>query len=290
MTWPTGSITTTNTDAGTDSPASARADLLAMEQVVNQIIANGEPMTLAGTQTIAGAKTFSTPPGGVPGRVIGYNYIDSTGGATAGTYTPPAGYSWVEVELQGPGGGGAGAATTTNAQAGGGGGSGGYLRFVMTAAQLGSSIAFSLAAGGTAGAAGGAGGNASNSTFGTWVAQGGQGAPAPGAESTAGVAIGGARGFANAGTGTVLMAVDGVSGCPGTWTGATSSDGGDGGNSFLGQGAKAGKKVVGATGVAAGRGIGYGYGGGGGGTWGASGSSVGSAGGASFLRVTAYSS
>jgi len=62
MSWPTGAITTTNTDAGTDSPASARADLLATEQAVNQIIANGEPVTLAGTQTIVGTKTFSAAP------------------------------------------------------------------------------------------------------------------------------------------------------------------------------------------------------------------------------------
>lgn len=133
MTWPTGSITTTNTDAGADSPASARADLLAMEQVVNQIIANGEPMTLAGTQTIAGAKTFATPPGGVPGRLLNVQVF-----ATAGdvTYTPTAGTNWLIVEMIGGGGAGGGTAATGAGQAaiGANGGSGGYMKFKVNAA------------------------------------------------------------------------------------------------------------------------------------------------------------
>jgi len=40
MTWPTVAVDTTDTDAGTDSPASARADLLDLIQKVNQIIAH----------------------------------------------------------------------------------------------------------------------------------------------------------------------------------------------------------------------------------------------------------
>lgn len=288
MTWPTGSITTTNTDAGTDSPASARADLLAVEQALNLIIANGEPMTLAGTQTIAGAKTFSTPPGGVPGRVIGYNYIDSTGGATSGTYTPPAGYAWVEVELQAAGGGGAGASTSTNAQAGGGGGGGGYVRFVMTAAQLGASASFSLAAAGLGGAAGAAGGNASSSSFALWSVTGGSGGATPSAESTLGWSAGGSSGGYSTGTGTLLVGRGGRPGENGYWYSATQSSGGRGGDSFMGQGGTGGRKI-GSTSLVADTGAGFGGGGGG---YGAYGSNAvgGAAGGASFMRVTAYSS
>ena len=41
MTWPTGSIPTANLDAATDSPALARADLLALAQAVNLMIGHG---------------------------------------------------------------------------------------------------------------------------------------------------------------------------------------------------------------------------------------------------------
>lgn len=40
MTWPTVAVVTTNTDAGTDSPATARSDLLDAIQKLNQMIAH----------------------------------------------------------------------------------------------------------------------------------------------------------------------------------------------------------------------------------------------------------
>lgn len=40
MTWPTVAVTTTNTDAGTDSPATARSNILDAMQKLNQIIAH----------------------------------------------------------------------------------------------------------------------------------------------------------------------------------------------------------------------------------------------------------
>ena len=40
MTWPTAAISTANMDAGTDSPATARADLLQLTQQVNQLQAH----------------------------------------------------------------------------------------------------------------------------------------------------------------------------------------------------------------------------------------------------------
>lgn len=61
MTWPapdsSSNIATTNTDAGTDSPASARTDMLALinevnslKALVNSIINNGQPITIAGSE------------------------------------------------------------------------------------------------------------------------------------------------------------------------------------------------------------------------------------------------
>lgn len=52
MTWPTGSISTANLDAATDSPALARADLLALAQAVNLMIGHGG--TLPGEMKIFG--------------------------------------------------------------------------------------------------------------------------------------------------------------------------------------------------------------------------------------------
>ena len=62
MTWPTGSVVTTDLDAATDSPANARDDILSALQKLNQIIDHGEPVLLSGSQTLAGTKTFSSSP------------------------------------------------------------------------------------------------------------------------------------------------------------------------------------------------------------------------------------
>lgn len=81
MTWPTGAVNTANTDASTDSPANARADFLDLEQKVNQIIANGEPVRQAGNQTIDGTKTFSSSPsvpvGATNGQAVNKGQMDS---------------------------------------------------------------------------------------------------------------------------------------------------------------------------------------------------------------------
>ncbi len=291
MTWPAGSITTTNTDAGTDSPASARADILATQQVVNQIVANGEPMTLAGAQTITGTKAFATPPSGIPGRLLDHTYWSSVGGSLSGSYVPPAGTAYIEVELQGAGGGGAGATATTNAQAGGGGGGGGYIRFTMTAAQVGASASFSLAAGGAGGAAGSAGTTAGVSSFAGWNAAGGLGAQLPAPEYTSGASIGGPGGGYGTGTGVLLIYRQGAAGSPGYWHSATDVLGGTGGDSYLGSGGYGGSRVPlssGAAVVGAQGGSGYGGGGGGAGTYGG-GAPTGGNGGPAFLVVRAYS-
>ena len=53
MAWPEGEISTTNTDQGTDNPQQARADILAMMLLVNQMLA-ARPMTQDGAVVFAG--------------------------------------------------------------------------------------------------------------------------------------------------------------------------------------------------------------------------------------------
>lgn len=224
------------------------------------------------------------------GRVVAYNYIlGTTFSSVSGTYSPPAGYAWVEVEIQAAGGSGAGAssAVSTNSQAGGGGQAGAYVRFVMSAAQLGASASYFINPPGSAASGGAAGNNGGNAGFAAWVAGGGSGAAAPPTASTSGSSWGaGGAGGVTSGTGTLLFSVDGGEGDPGYWFSGTEAHGGRGGDSFLGKGGRGGFRV-GANSWLTSRGVGYGQGSGGGGTYGVS--SMGSDyGGIGFIRITAY--
>lgn len=62
MTWPTGAVSTVDLDASSDSPANARDDILSAIQKLNEITENGEPVALAGNQSVAGTKTFASSP------------------------------------------------------------------------------------------------------------------------------------------------------------------------------------------------------------------------------------
>lgn len=80
MTWPTGSIPTTNLDAAADSPASARADLLTMAQQINLMRAwiGGDEVSLAvsGTVDIGGQTSNRIVLGSGSGAItsLGSNY------------------------------------------------------------------------------------------------------------------------------------------------------------------------------------------------------------------------
>lgn len=136
MTWPTVPVSTTNTDASSDSPANARADILDLQQKVNEMIAV-EPV----------------------GRLIGVRLITSNG-----TYTPTAGTKFVIVEAIGGGGGGCGGPVPISGRVcvtpGGQGGA--YAKVLVTSGFSGVSVTVGVAgnggdsAGSTPGSDGGA--------------------------------------------------------------------------------------------------------------------------------------
>lgn len=105
MTWPTGAVVLTNTDASTDSPASARADLLDALQKINTIIANGEAVWLSGNQTVGGVKTFSSSPvvptGAASGNAVNKGQMDAAiTAATPDASTTVSGLSELATSAQ----------------------------------------------------------------------------------------------------------------------------------------------------------------------------------------------
>lgn len=116
MTWPTAPVSTTNTDASSDSPANARADILDLQQKVNEMIAV-EPV----------------------GRLIGVRVFSTPG---ASVYTPTVGTKSVLVECVGGGGGGVGMPSVSSGyRTGGSGGWGGsYAKSYLTSGFAGVTV------------------------------------------------------------------------------------------------------------------------------------------------------
>lgn len=209
------------------------------------VCTNAEGATVPGTFAFTSPGT--TPPVGTssqsvtftPSNTGGYNSITLTVNVTVDSqsetfvsttlttssnspWTVPPNVTAIQVQMWGGGGGGGGVSASTSGSygAGGGGGGGAYTISTLTGLTPGSTIAFSVGAGGTAGpstgtANGGAGGN---TTFaGATTANGGAGG---GGTSTAGVA-----GTAGAG-GTASS--PGFKGGNGAAGGTTTSGGGGG--------------------------------------------------------------
>lgn len=201
-----------------------------------------------------------------------------------GTYTPTSGMVYCIVEAVGAGGGGGGvvSSTASTINGAGGGGSGSYSRSVLTAAQVGTSLAVDIGALGTGGTAGNNNGVAgAATTLGSTivVANGGSG-------GTGAAAGGGAAGGAAGTLGTGTMRVVGQIGA----TGATSSIittsprvfGGEGGRSFFSPGARS---VISSAGAAA---TGYGGGGGGASSVNADGDKAGGNGAPGYIVITEF--
>lgn len=105
------------------------------------------------------------------GRYLGTRVLTGSG-----TYTPTAGTTSIEVELQGAGAGSAGllANTASQASVASAGATGGYVRHRYTSGFSG--LAYAVGAPGAAGASGGgAGGSGGTTTFGSLTAGGAQG-------------------------------------------------------------------------------------------------------------------
>lgn len=182
-----------------------------------------------------------------------------------GTWTKPAGLTFVRVRVRGGGGAGGGSAAPAagESSAGAGGGEGEYAESILEASALGATETVTVGAGGTgsSGVTGGAGGT---SSFGTHVqANGGSGGNVRVASALAFGAEGGVGG--TGGTGQVLIAGEPGGGAWGH--GALALGGNGGGAGGLG------KRQTGSGNAAAG-GNAPGFGGGGGG---ASSSSTGAA-------------
>lgn len=144
MTWPTAPVSTTNTDASSDSPANARADILDLQQKVNEMIAV-EPV----------------------GRLIGVQVFSTPG---TSVYTPTTGTKSVLVECVGGGGGGVGVPSVSYGyNSGGGGGWGGsYAKSRYTSGFSG--VTVTVGAGGAGGASTGQSGSAGGTTsFGSLI-------------------------------------------------------------------------------------------------------------------------
>ncbi len=109
----------------------------------------------------------------------GFNNMNVKEFKSTGAYTPTAGMSFCIIELIGGGGGGGGviAGASNQVSAGAGGGSGGYVKSLLTAAQIGASQIVIIGTGGTPGAAGGnLGGTGVDTYFGALLnASGGNG-------------------------------------------------------------------------------------------------------------------
>ncbi len=181
------------------------------------------------------------------------------------TYTPTASMKYVICELVGGGAGGGGCSGAGIAAGASGGGSGGYCRFILTAAQVGSSLTGSVGAGGAGGASGAnngtAGGNTTLATTSAWTSAGGAAGIAGASDSAKAATSGGAI---TAGTGTVLVSTTGGGGGCGMGFALNGNLlvalGGAGGSNRLGSGGSTsfGLSSTSVTGQA---GVGYGAGG-----------------------------
>lgn len=171
MTWPGApTFATTNTDAGTDSPASARGDILAaMQDLTNVINGRGQASGVASldadtlvplAQLRRGIEAFTTP------------------GTTA--WTIPTGVTSLWAIAIGGGGGGGFTSAGTGGDHGGGGGGGGTSLRLYTGLVPGGTLDVVVGAAGTGGAVGvgdatGSSGGASTVDDGTTLISGGGG-------------------------------------------------------------------------------------------------------------------
>lgn len=114
-------VITTNIDAGSDSPATARGDLkAACDELTNVINGRGAADGVASLDSAGLVPVTQLP--AVP-LLNGIQVISTPG---SGTWTVPAGVTVIEVEVVGAGGGGGYTSVGTGGDHGGGGGAGAF--------------------------------------------------------------------------------------------------------------------------------------------------------------------
>ncbi len=227
----------------------------------------------------SGQLAFATPSG------VGNSYTEFL---ASGTWTKPAGVTWIYVEAIGGGGGGRSSAFGGNTCTGGGGGE--FTSQLMLASTVGATVSVTVGAGGAGGTVGGADGSAgAASSFGSVVtARGGLGGSALSSNSPGLPGAGGS--VASSG---LLFPQAGFGG-PSNGVGGNTIYGGAGGGGCNGSATRAGgTSTYGGAGGAGGTSGGVGPGAAGsvpGGGGGASGDSVSAAGagGAGRVRVWAW--
>jgi hypothetical protein len=252
MTWPASpTFVKTNVDDPTDSPASARGDILNLKtDVENMIAGRGEDEGVASLDSDGLVPTDELPP--VPfinGKVVF--------GSGAGNWTVPDRITKVRCWAVGAGGGGGFVSAGTGGDHGGGGGAGGVICKVLTVVP-GSLIAYSVGSHGVGKANSGDGDGTAggNSTFTSPATA----TPA----STTFTANGGDKGYGPSGGGTDRVGGAGGSfstapsagqedfGVPGGAGASGATRGGMGGGNMYAGG------VAGATGYGGGGGFGSG--------------------------------
>lgn len=164
MAWPLSTgLNTTNLDAGTDSPASARADLkVAVDKLKDALDSRGQPdgvCPLDASGRIPRDRLPEDPDGEGLAQMMFAPRHRVYGSAGTFSWPVPSGVTRVYVKLWGGGGGGGYAASGT---AGGGGNGGGVFRPINVEGA--DEIAVVVGAGGTAGTAGAAPGAGGNTT------------------------------------------------------------------------------------------------------------------------------
>lgn len=146
MAWPSTTVPTTNLDAGTDSPAVARSDILTMAQNVNTMkdgrgSANGVAPVDASSLVPLANLPITPITGGID--------VKRTPAVTQ-NWTVPAGVTRVRVRACGGGGGGGYTSAGTGGDHGGGGGGGGYIEQVFTVVAA-TNFTYQVGAGGPGG-------------------------------------------------------------------------------------------------------------------------------------------
>lgn len=228
-------IVTANLDSGSDSPASARANLKAaldeLTAVINGRGAASGVASLDSSTLVPLAQLPITPIS--TGRTI-----DFTAG-TGKSYVVPAGVTMLRVRACGGGGGGGYTSSFTGGNHGGGGGGGGHFDVYITVVP-GSTITYSVGAGGTGATSvgdvdgsGTNGGNSSITTPGsatpastTFTAYGGGGGE--GGASGSGGRFGGAGGDCSVANSSTDAQRQGGAGASGSTKGGTGGSSGDG--------------------------------------------------------------